>query len=209
MGSGYVGKSINVTVKNFGTVATSFTVYAWAVWPNQTSMFNATWSLPTVKPPTPNALLVGEIAGVYLDAGANYTTTTLDPYGQIYTGPTGTPLATGQLPEAVYWPTLWAPYTPLAAHQSYKLYFVAVILYDYDDNPSQTWLNTTSTVKAPLPGDVNCDGTVNWIDLGILGLAYNSSPITANWNPRCDINFDKAVNWVDLGDLGLYYNLSS
>jgi outer membrane protein assembly factor BamB len=67
---------------------------------------------------------------------------------------------------------------------------------------------TYGTVKVTIPGDINGDGTVNWEDLGILGLAYNSTPLSANWNPNADINGDGTVNWQDLGILGLNYNKS-
>jgi PKD repeat protein len=63
-------------------------------------------------------------------------------------------------------------------------------------------------VKVKGVGDVNGDGVVNWVDLGLLGLAYNSTPLSSNWNPECDFNADGVVNWIDFGLLGLAYNQS-
>jgi hypothetical protein len=67
---------------------------------------------------------------------------------------------------------------------------------------------TYGTMKITVPGDINGDGTVDWVDLGLLGLAYNSTPLSPNWNPNADINGDGTVDWKDLGLLGLNYNKS-
>jgi PKD repeat protein len=64
---------------------------------------------------------------------------------------------------------------------------------------------TGGVVRIRLLGDVNGDGTVDWVDLGLLGLAYGSRPGDSNWNPYADINGDGTVDWIDLGILGLNY----
>jgi hypothetical protein len=63
-------------------------------------------------------------------------------------------------------------------------------------------------IKVTIPGDINGDGTVDWVDLGLLGLAYGSRLGDSNWNPNADINGDGTVDWQDLGLLGLNYGKS-
>jgi subtilase family serine protease len=77
-------------------------------------------------------------------------------------------------------------------------------------NPRTIWLNVSKTITASFnkkycPGDVNGDGVVNWVDQGILGLAYGSTPGNSNWDSRADLNGDGHVNWIDLAILGLNY----
>jgi len=57
-----------------------------------------------------------------------------------------------------------------------------------------------------LPGDANGDGKVNWVDLGLLGLAYGSTPGDPNWNPEADFNADGIVDWADMAILGMNYS---
>jgi uncharacterized repeat protein (TIGR01451 family) len=106
-------------------------------------------------------------------------------------------LAAGNSTTLVY---LWN--TTGYAYGSYTLSASAMII------PGEPAIYTYGTVKVTIPGDINGDRTVNWEDLGILGLAYNSSPGSSNWNPNADINGDGVVNWVDLGILGLNYGKS-
>jgi len=51
--------------------------------------------------------------------------------------------------------------------------------------------------------DINEDGAVNYIDLGILGAHYGET--TEPPYPRYDINEDGIVNYIDLGILGAHY----
>lgn len=57
-------------------------------------------------------------------------------------------------------------------------------------------------VCVPIPGDVNKDGVVNFIDLGLIGQAFLSTPSSPNWNPAADLNKDGVVNFLDLGIVG-------
>jgi hypothetical protein len=68
--------------------------------------------------------------------------------------------------------------------------------------------NISITGSNRLPGDINGDGKVDWQDLALLGLAYNSSPGDRNWNPAADLNGDGKVDWQDLAIFGLYYGKS-
>ena len=64
--------------------------------------------------------------------------------------------------------------------------------------------NGTVTIVTGYPRwDINNDGTVNYIDLGILGAHYGETTETPY--PRYDINEDGIVNYIDLGILGAHY----
>jgi hypothetical protein len=62
-------------------------------------------------------------------------------------------------------------------------------------------------ITVELPGDVNGDNKVNYIDLFALADAYGSEPGDGNWDERCDFNDDDKVNYEDLFTLGDYYGL--
>ena len=47
--------------------------------------------------------------------------------------------------------------------------------------------------------DLNNDGIVNAVDLGLLRAAFFGAPGTGNWNPDADFNGDGVVNATDLG----------
>jgi hypothetical protein len=53
--------------------------------------------------------------------------------------------------------------------------------------------------------DLDGDGIVNFVDLGILRAAFFSSPGTPHWNPDADLDGDGAVNFVDLGILRSFF----
>jgi hypothetical protein len=56
-------------------------------------------------------------------------------------------------------------------------------------------------------GDINGDGYINNVDLGILWLTANyNRNVDAAAEPRCDLNGDGYINNVDLGILWLAYN---
>jgi hypothetical protein len=48
-------------------------------------------------------------------------------------------------------------------------------------------------------GDVNCDGGVNFIDLGLLKVAFFSTKGMPNYNCCADFNDDDGCNFIDLG----------
>ncbi len=64
-------------------------------------------------------------------------------------------------------------------------YFVFVLLF-----------SIVSTVKAVLTGDVNGDGKVDIIDIGIIIDNYSRVPVT---NQNADVNSDGSVNIIDIG----------
>jgi hypothetical protein len=51
--------------------------------------------------------------------------------------------------------------------------------------------------------DINNDGTVNFLDLGLLRVAFFSVPGSGNWEPGADFNNDSVINFPDLGLLRL------
>jgi len=78
--------------------------------------------------------------------------------------------------------------------------------------PAETDTNdntyTDGWVVVRIVGDVDGDRDVDWVDLGLLGLAYGSRPGDDNWNPNADFDDDGEVTWIDLGLLGLNYGVS-
>jgi parallel beta-helix repeat protein len=58
----------------------------------------------------------------------------------------------------------------------------------------------------PIPGDINCDGSVTLQDLVLLANAYGSTPqMPSKWNPNADINDNGKVDLSDLVILALHY----
>jgi hypothetical protein len=54
-------------------------------------------------------------------------------------------------------------------------------------------------------GDANCDGAVNFIDLGLMKVAFFSSKGDANYYCCADLNHDESVNFLDLGTMKQYF----
>lgn len=52
--------------------------------------------------------------------------------------------------------------------------------------------------RGAYPGDINRDGIVDLVDTVLIGLAYDSTPASPNWNPSADINGDGIVDILDL-----------
>jgi PKD repeat protein len=64
-----------------------------------------------------------------------------------------------------------------------------------------TAIVTVSPVSQ-LPGDINGDGVVNYLDAILLGAAFGSTPDDPNWNPNADLNGDNTINYLDAIILG-------
>jgi|GEM_PF-1089682 len=58
-----------------------------------------------------------------------------------------------------------------------------------------------------LPGDINSDGRVDYIDLGILGRTYGSRVGRPEYYLEADLNEDGIVDYKDLGILALNYGV--
>ena len=64
----------------------------------------------------------------------------------------------------------------------------------HDSNPELLY-----RIGSAIPGDVNGDGTVDIIDLGLLAEDYGLTSASPNWNENADINNDGAVDIFDIG----------
>jgi hypothetical protein len=63
-----------------------------------------------------------------------------------------------------------------------------------------TCWNPTECGGQPL-GDVNCDGCINVLDLGLMKPAFFSCEGDVNYNCCADLNHDECVNFIDLGTI--------
>lgn len=57
-------------------------------------------------------------------------------------------------------------------------------------------------VSVPVRGDADQDGVVDFLDMGIVGAAFLSTPGSPNWNPAADLDGDGVVNFLDLSIVG-------
>jgi parallel beta-helix repeat protein len=62
---------------------------------------------------------------------------------------------------------------------------------DTADNTFSSWIVVT------IPGDIKGDFTVDIYDALLLSAAFNSKPMSPNWNPNADINCDNIVDIYD------------
>jgi hypothetical protein len=74
---------------------------------------------------------------------------------------------------------------------------------------SVKWVSDIIIYSSIPAGDVNRDDSVNVLDLYALGRAYNSTPMTANWNPYADFTNDDVVDSADLVILQRNYGKNS
>lgn len=88
--------------------------------------------------------------------------------------------------------------------------------FDDDGNGLPTYVNDTEVLDFPENGedlmrwlkcDVNYDGIVDMTDLGIVGIAYGSTPGDPNWNRQADVYpyEDWIVEMSDLGEVARRY----
>ena len=62
----------------------------------------------------------------------------------------------------------------------------------------------SDVIRVKMPSDVNGDGKVTGLDIGIIGLALFTSPGDSRWNPNADLNGDGYVGGIDVGIAGLH-----
>lgn len=60
------------------------------------------------------------------------------------------------------------------------------------------WNITTTSISVGSTADLNGDGVVNILDIGIIANAFGSHPDHPRWNPDADIDANEVVNIVDL-----------
>lgn len=75
---------------------------------------------------------------------------------------------------------------------------VGIYYGDLGETPTGLWQTDVDTLGLFVPGDVNHDGKVNWIDLWLITKALGSSTGSPRWNPYCDVNGDGKINMQDL-----------
>ena len=85
----------------------------------------------------------------------------------------------------------------------YKVY--AKDVYGNYAGTPQLSLTLGEVGAAGPPGDINGDGSVDYIDLAILASSYGKSSEEPGFNPLCDLNGDGVVNYVDLAILASNY----
>lgn len=89
-------------------------------------------------------------------------------------------------------------------------YALAADVLPFANGTSDTFLGTTvdkNTVIAryTLSGDVNLDGSVNFLDLAKLAQSYNVTDGTRQWSTG-DVNYDGNTDFLDLAKLAQNYN---
>jgi hypothetical protein len=89
-------------------------------------------------------------------------------------------------------------------------YALASDVLPFADGSSDTFLGTTidkNTVVAryTLSGDVNLDGSVDFLDLAKLAQSYNVTDGTRQWSTG-DVNYDGNTDFLDLAKLAQNYN---
>ncbi len=55
--------------------------------------------------------------------------------------------------------------------------------------------------------DINGNGIVDFLDVGVVALAYGSILGSTNYNPLADLNADGLVNIIDIGIISLFYGV--
>ena len=60
-------------------------------------------------------------------------------------------------------------------------------------------------IAITISGDLNCDGTVNIIDLMMAARAFNSKPEDELWNSNADVNDDRKINILDIFQLANWW----
>jgi hypothetical protein len=78
-----------------------------------------------------------------------------------------------------------------------------ILFTDPDPNLGTCW--DPAECGGQICGDINCDGFVNFIDLGLMKVAFFSCVGDANYNCCADLNHDGCVNFIDLGLLKMCF----
>lgn len=96
-------------------------------------------------------------------------------------------------------PTITHKYT---ASGNYTVILTVTDARGLSDNTNQTVMVSEAP---PLVGDVNGDGKVDMIDIGLVCKAYGTSPEVPRWDPRCDLNGDNKIDMKDIGLACMHY----
>ncbi len=90
---------------------------------------------------------------------------------------------------------MWYDYYPLNSTANPENFWNGIVGQDLTERPDYY---TFRNFAAPIPGDVNNDGTVDSNDILIIVRAFGSTHSSPNWNPAADINGDGTVNMKDI-----------
>jgi parallel beta-helix repeat protein len=99
------------------------------------------------------------------------------------------------------------------AKGSYSIWAYASPVIGETDTADNTW--PAVSVLVTIPGDINGDKYVNYLDGILLGVAFSShgpdypnpgDPPSSNWDPNSDINSDNFVNYLDGIILGAHFS---
>jgi len=89
------------------------------------------------------------------------------------------------------------------AKGNYTLKAIADALPGEVDTADNTLIN--GWVVVTIPGDIDGNYKVDYMDLYILAKAYGSEPDDPNWRPNADLNGDNKVDYNDLYILARHY----
>lgn len=87
---------------------------------------------------------------------------------------------------------------------NYTISAQATLVTGETDLTDNTLVDGTVTVGA-LIGDINGDGVVEAVDVGLVIRAYGTAPGYPKWNPNADVNGDNKVDASDVGLVIKYY----
>jgi parallel beta-helix repeat protein len=78
--------------------------------------------------------------------------------------------------------------------------------------PGETYTGDNTFIYGPISmtifGDTNGDGTLNFQDAIVAGLAFGSKLGDSNWNPNTDLNEDEFINFLDVILMGQNFGQS-
>ncbi len=166
-----------------------------------------------------SAIFVGhehDVAYVHMDS-SRYGTIT-HPYEQIVSGDAGAgPNSSMRSDRYDWWLGMFHGFASIDVNgNSYTVNFyklgtaTPVKTYNFSNGgtnptptPTKTPTGTPSPTGSSKTGDINGDGRVDIVDIGIIIDNYNKIPIT---NPKCDLNKDGKVDIVDIGIIVDNYN---
>jgi hypothetical protein len=89
---------------------------------------------------------------------------------------------------------------------SYTIKAVASTVPDETNTENNTFVN--GQVKIKIMGDVNGDGSINYLDAIHCGAAFGSTSEDPDWNPQADLTQDGYINYLDVILLGANFGAS-
>ncbi len=158
--------------------------------------------LPFINLTSPNGgetLVTGDTAQITWNSSPNISTVNINYYNNA----TSNTVATNVPNTGVF---NWiVPAVPSGASNQFKIQISAypgIYIEDYSQNYfyivaiNPTTSPSPTPTSNPVPGDVNSDGIVNIVDIGIIIDNYRLDPPQ---NPEADLNHDGIINIIDIG----------